>query len=173
MEIVEELDAWREQFAKTWLAHYQETGEVDWKRYNRPRNQTIPGGPGIDLSNSRLLLISTAGGYLPASQTPFDADNDLGDYTIRTFPVETPFDDIAFAHTHYDHTAVNKDPQVLLPLQHLKDLVAEGKIGELASDVISFGGYQPDVARIVEETIPVILGAAKASQARGALLVPA
>lgn len=172
LDIVENLDQWRVTFAQGWLAHYRATGEFDWSRYNRVHNRSAPPGAGIDLSKSRLALISTAGGYLPASQEPFDAENDLGDYTIRCFPVDTPYGDIAYAHTHYDHTAVNEDPQVLLPLGHLAELVDEGVIGELAPSVISFMGYQPDVVRIVEEMIPAIVAAAQAEEIDAALLVP-
>ena len=87
--------------------------------------------------------------------------------------MDTPFERIAFAHEHYDHTAVTTDPQVLLPLQHLQDMVAESKIGSLTGSVVSFSGYQPDVSRILDELIPLILTAVHAQDARGALLVPA
>ena len=120
-----------------------------------------------------MLLISSAGGYLKASQTPFDAANALGDYTIRTFPVTTPFSDLAFAHDNYDHTAVDADPQVLLPLVHLQDLVAEGVIGALDPQVISFHGYQPDVRRTVNELIPAIRERVDKEKVDAALLVPA
>jgi len=172
MEILENMDQWQADFEQGWLAHYQATGEFDWTRYNRPRNNSAPSGPGIELSKSRLALITTAGGYLPASQEPFDAENALGDYTIRRFASHTPLDVIAYAHTHYDHTAVNEDPQVLLPLGHLADLVDEGVIGELAPSVISLMGYQPDAVRTVEEAIPAIVEAAQAERIDAALLVP-
>lgn len=172
-QILEDLDSWEADFEAGWLAHYKETGEFNWKVYNRPRNEVAPAGPGIDLSQSRLALISTAGGYLPGEQPPFDAENDLGDYTIRLFPSATPFEAIDYAHTHYDQTAVRADPQVLLPLRHLETMVAEGKIGELAPSVINFMGYQPDVRRVVNEMIPEIVAAAKAEKIDGALLVPA
>ena len=169
---MEDLAGWEAEFEANWLAHYKKTGETFFKIYNRPRNELAPSGPGIDLSRSRLALISSAGGYLRHEQEPFDAENDLGDYTIRLFPASTSFEDIAYAHTHYDHTAVNTDPQVLLPLRHLTDMVAEGVIGELAPSVISFMGYQPDVRRVVEEMIPAIIDVAKAEEIDAALLVP-
>lgn len=173
VEILEDLSGWEAEFEAGWLAHYKETGGFNWKIYNRPRNTTAPQGSGIDLAHSRLALISTAGGYLRDDQTPFDAENDLGDYTLRLFPSSTPFEAIAYAHTHYDHTAVEADPQVLLPLRHLENMVAGGKIGELAPSVISFMGYQPDVRRVVNELIPEIMAVAKAEKIDGALLVPA
>ena len=104
-------------------------------------------------------------------QQPFDASNPVGDYTIRVFPPDTPFDHLAYAHEHYDHTAINTDPQVLLPLGHLREMVVNGKIGALTS-VVSFMGYQPDVSRLLDETIPAILQVAKEEQVTAALLVP-
>ncbi|MCB0192439.1 MAG: hypothetical protein KDJ65_10890 [Anaerolineae bacterium] len=173
MDILENIDAWWAEFEQGWMAHYQATGETNWKIYNRPRNKTAPAGPGIDVSRSRLALISSAGAYLKDSQEPYDAENDLGDYAIRTFPSSTPFGALAYAHTHYDHAAVEADAQVLLPLRHLEDMVSEGMIGELAPSVISFHGYQPDVTRVIGETVPAIIAAAKAEQIDAALLVPA
>ncbi|MBX0328037.1 glycine/betaine/sarcosine/D-proline family reductase selenoprotein B [Oscillochloris sp. ZM17-4] len=172
MDILENRDQWEATFRAGWLAEYQAAGSFNWKIYNRAKNTLAPDGPAVDLSASRLLLISSAGGYLPASQEPFDAENALGDYRIRAFPGSTPLNTIAYAHDHYDHAAVDADPQVLMPLRHLEDLVAEGVIGELAPNVISFMGYQPDLTRVLDELIPAILDAARAEGARAALLVP-
>ncbi len=174
MDILEDLQGWRTQFEQGWLAHYRNTGEMDWKRYNRPKNTNAPAGPAVELARSRLALISSAGGYLRDSQEPFIADKAaLGDYSLRRFPSSTPLGDLAFVHGAYDHTAVEQDPQVLVPLRHLEDLVAEGMIGELAPSVISFCGWQPDVVRTVKELIPTIVEAATAEQIEAAFLVPA
>lgn len=173
MEIVENLDQWVQSFRNGWLAHYERTGEADFKQYTRPHNRQAPAGPAVDLGRSRLLFITTAGAYLPASQQPFDAESKLGDYTLRIFPATTPLAEIAYAHTHYDHTAVDADPQVLMPLRHLEEMVHDGLIGALAPSVVSFSGYQPDVARVIEELIPPILDIAHKEQAHAALLVPA
>ncbi len=172
MDILENRDAWYSAYQEGWLRHYRETGETKWDLYKLPNNQITPAGKAVDLAQSRLLLISSAGGYLPATQAAFDAENALGDYTIRRVAMTTAPDQIAFAHTHYDHTAVNEDQQVLLPLGHLHDLVREGVVGELTTDLISFMGYQPDAVRVVDETIPAIVAMAKAMGAQAALLVP-
>ena len=172
MDILEHREEWLATFEENWLAHYRATGETKWDIYNRPAHSEAPSGKGLDLSSSRLVLISSAGGYLRDEQEPFDVADDLGDYSIRTFPVTTPPDRIAFAHGHYDHNAVDQDLQVLLPLGHLRDLVAGGVIGELAPEVVSFMGYQPIATRVVDQTIPDILLAVKSQNADGALLVP-
>lgn len=173
MEILEDREAWVAEFEENWLAHYQATGETNWKIYNRPKNEVAPSGKGIDLASSRLVLISSAGGYLKASQKAYDAENVLGDYTTRIFPTNTPFEALAYAHTHYNHTVVDADPQVLLPLRHLEAMLEEGKIGELAENVISFSGYQPIVTQVLDELIPTIVRAVQQEEVDAALLVPA
>lgn len=173
MEILENREDWLAAFNQGWLAHYRQTGEFDWKRYNRPTNHKVPAGPGIKLKHARLVLISTAGGYLKGDQEPFDAANPLGDYNIRTFPSAANFEELGFSHEHYNHEAIEEDPQVLLPLRHLEEMVEEGLIGGLCSSVISLMGYQPDATQVVDETIPAILDAILAEEAAAALLVPA
>ena len=173
MEIVENLDAWQVAFSQGWLAQFEKTGKPDWNRYPKIENRAAPPGPAINLGQSRLALISSAGAYLADSQEPFDAPNPLGDYGIRLFPSTIPVNRIAYAHDHFDHTAVIQDHQVLLPLQHLADMVVEGEVGELAPSVISFMGYQPDAERVVIELIPTIVDVALTEQIDAALLVPA
>jgi hypothetical protein len=173
MQILENYDEWQAAFRQGWLARYQQTGDCDWSLYCRPQNQTAPGGPGIDLARSRLMLVTTSGAYLPGLQEPFDAASKLGDYSIRRWPSSTPLEALDYAHEHYDQAAVREDPQVLLPLRHLAAMVEEGRIGELAPSVVSFMGYQPDVCRVVDEMIPEIVAAAQAEEVQAVLLVPA
>lgn len=173
MEIVEQLDTWSANFRSGWLAHLEATGNTDFKQYTRPRNRQAPGGPGVDLAQSRLMLISSAGGYLAGMQAPFDAESLYGDYTLRTFAATTPFEALAYAHTHYDHRYVDVDPQVLLPLRHLADMQAAGEIGEIADSVISFMGYQPDVEKVVTDLVPPVVELVQKERAHAALLVPA
>jgi hypothetical protein len=170
--IMENRDEWIAAYESDWLAHWQETGITDWNRYKRVRNKHVPAAPPIHLPDSRLLFISSAGGFLKGDQEPFDARNDLGDYTIRLFTTSTPLEQIAFEHDHYDHAAVNADPQVVLPLRHLEAMAAGGLIGELNPTVISFMGYQPDAARVVDITYPAILDAVRRERPDAVLLIP-
>ena len=173
MEIVENLEQWKQAYRDGWLAHYEATGESQGDLYVRPRNTQAPAGKGIDLSKSRLLLVTSSGAYLNGVQESFDAEDQIGDYSIRTFPFSTPANDLAFAHTHYDHAAVGADTQVLVPQGHLSQMAAEGRIGEMAPTILSFGGYLRDVGRVVDEVIPQMLDIARKERVDGALLVPA
>ena len=172
MQIIENLTQWKNEYETGFLADFAETGEVNWKLYPRIKNLSAPAGSSVELSRCRLMLVTTAGGYLKDSQEPFDASNVLGDYSLRLFSSSTAFEDIAYAHEHYDHAAVDADPQVLLPLRHLENLAAEGVIGELAPTVVSFSGYHPDIVSMVKLTIPPILDLARAERADAVLLVP-
>jgi hypothetical protein len=173
MEILENRTQWLQEFQAGWLAHFQETGLQDFKRYNRPKNSTPIPGPAVDLAQSRLLLVTSAGSYLPDCQQPYNAADPLGDYSIRSYASDTPLGDLAFAQDHYNHAAVMEDPQVLIPLDHLREMVNAGKIGALTPSVVSFHGYVPNAVRFVDETIPQIVAIAQQEQAQAALLVPA
>lgn len=172
MDILDHRAEWEAIFKDKFAAHVAEHGETDFSLYNRADNAEQPGGKAVDLSQSRLLFVTTAGGYLKDSQEPFDAPNLIGDYTYRLFPIDTPFDAIAYAHDHYDHQFVDADPQVLLPLKHLADMVEEGKIGELAPTVFSYSGYTPDLGQVLDKLVPAVVQQAKDQNADAALLVP-
>jgi len=172
MDILENKAQWQADYRSNFLEHYHRTGTLDWKLYPHPRNRQAPPGPGVDLSAGRLMLISSAGGYLTGGQQPFDAAHLLGDYTLRLIPRATTPEALVFSHDHYDHAAVDRDPQVLMPLGHLEDLTREGLIGDLSPSAVSFMGYQPDVARVVDKVIPPILEIAAAERINAALLIP-
>ena len=172
MEILENRDQWTQAYRQGWLANLEQTGLFNWQIYPLPKNKQSPAAPGVNLSESRLIFISSAGGYLRSSQEPFDAANPTGDYTVRTFPFTTPFQDLAFAHDHYDHAMIERDPQVALPLHHLQEIVAAGRVGSMTPSVVSFMGYQPDAARVVDEVVPRVLAIAREERAGAALLAP-
>ncbi|MCP4164987.1 MAG: hypothetical protein GY759_03715 [Chloroflexi bacterium] len=172
MEILENKQDWTRNYEKGWLAHLDETGAINWDLYEHPRNRSAPGAAGVELAKSRLMFISSAGAYLKHEQPPCDAANPTGDYSLRSFPTSTPFSALAYAHDHFDHTMVEQDAQVALPLRHLERLGEEGVIGDLAPSMVSFMGYQPDAARVVDELAPAVLNVARQENIQAALLAP-
>jgi len=171
MNIIDDLHNWSANFQNGWLNDYLQNGSINWKLYSYVKNKHSPSSTGINVANCKLLLISSAGGYL-SDGTSFDAENPLGDYSIRTFPLRTEFNELGFSHEHYDRTAVIQDGQVLLPLKHLQYLAEHKTIGEVSETVISFMGYQPDVRKVITLTIPAILDIVNTEKIDAALLVP-
>ena len=165
-------DTWLGAYRSRWLAHYQASGTIDWTLYPALILDTTPAGRAVDVTQASVLLITSAGGYIPGVHEPFDAANDLGDYSMRLIDTQYAPSSYRFAHDHYDHTAVEADPQVLVPVTHLLELQDEGMIGELAPQVVSFMGYQPDVGRVVDEMIPEIVQVARDLRIDAAFLVP-
>src|SRR5712691_7114532 len=90
------------------------------------------------LAQSRVALISTAAPYQPEAgdQGPGAAYNAAAKfYQVYSIPTETE-PDLRISHVGYDrlHTSA-KDINTYLPLARLKDAVAAGRIGSLASRV--------------------------------------
>lgn len=173
MEILERPLEWLRAFQDFWLSSPDKNEKFDWSRYTYPQNTMAPHSRGISLSKSRLLVITTSGAYYPAAHKPFQTHQPLGDYSIRVIPTAAPLEKLTFGNPHFDHQFVEKDPQVLLPLDHLQEMVGAHLLGSLAPVFVSFYGFQPHAIRVVKELIPNILSVAREYQANAALIIPA
>lgn len=97
------------------------------------------------LADARGVLVTTAGLHMPDDQ-PFDVDIAEGDTSFREIPSDCDLSRLRVSHTHYPHGRVEQDPNVILPLQRLRELVAAEVIGGLGPRCFSFGfgGYQTE-----------------------------
>ncbi len=102
-------------------------------------NDNIPWTPfKKPLTESCLAVISTAGFYLEGDE-PFDVDSAYGDSSFRTIPSNFAKEKLEIAHTHYPHTRVKEDINVLFPIDRLLELVKAKVIGRLSPNFYSFG----------------------------------
>lgn len=83
------------------------------------------------LAACTVALITTAGVHVRGQQ-PFDMENPDGDATFREIPANATPDTLTITHNYYDHTDADRDLNVVFPLEHFRDLVANGVIGALA-----------------------------------------
>ena len=173
MEILENAQSWKQRYEEKVIQPYLESGEFDFINYKFARNEATPGAKGISLSSAKLLFISSSGAFQPIKHETFNAGNAMGDYSIRQIPTGANLAEINYAHEHYDHTYVNQDPGVLIPLPFLKNKVKSGELGGLTSRWVSFMGYQPDAYRVATEITPAVVEAAREMHTTAALLVPA
>ena len=123
------------------------------------------------LGTATIALVTSAGVSGPA-QPPMDGENVEGDYTIRVLDVDTPADQIAVSHTHFDTSIARQDLNTVYPVERLRELAVEGVIGRLAPCAVSFMGYFPNVFRIRDEVAPAVVAAVQQTGADAALLVP-
>ena len=88
-----------------------------------------------------------------------------GDTSHREIPRHTPVDQIEFGVGSYDHTDVNSDPNVMLPIDRLEELITSGTIGNSVEAHVGFNGGGGDLERLRSELAPVLIDRLKAMHA--------
>jgi D-proline reductase (dithiol) PrdB len=106
-----------------------------------------------DLASATVTLVSATGVYL-ADQEPFPAE-DPGDTTYRVIPGDAPLESMRIVHGHYDHSEADTDPNIVFPLQTLRELVLDGVIGAVNAQHYSYG-FTTKLKELYEQTFPEI-----------------
>lgn len=125
---------------------YPEFGWHAFDRFSPVNPMRVP------LAHARVAFVTTAGAHLGA-QPPFDLGK-TGDASFRTFPSDTPLEDLALTHSGYDTRLASEDKNTVVPLDHLRDAEASGKIGQVAPSVYSFMGYMANTDPLIQESGP-------------------
>ncbi len=104
------------------------------------------------LSEARIALLTTGGAYVGDAQEPFIDD----DATYRVIPSATPVSDLAIFHEHYDKSNAEKDINVIFPIERLREMEREQRIGSIAESAFGFMGYivGDNIPRLIEDTAP-------------------
>ena len=109
----------------------------------------------VPISRAKLAVVTT-GGFYVEGQEPYETDGpeNLGDWSYREIPKDTPKEKLKVAHLHYDLSGPREDPNCVFPLDRFIELEHEGIIGGLADTNYSFMGYiqRPDL--LSTETAP-------------------
>ena len=126
------------------------------------------------LPESVLALVTTAGVHLK-SHEPFNMDDPDGDPSFRAIPTDLQGGDLTITHKYYDHSSADRDINVVLPLDRLRELVAERRIGGIGPFAYGFMGHidGPHVRTLTENTAPAVARRLKADRADAVLLTPA
>jgi D-proline reductase (dithiol) PrdB len=120
-----------------------------------------------DLSTATVALVSATGVYL-ADQEAFPTE-DPGDVTYRVIPPEADTASMRIAHHHYDHSEADADPNIVFPLESLRELVAEGVIAAVNSAHYSYG-FTTRLKELYETTFPEIADKIERSKTKLVLL---
>jgi len=109
------------------------------------------------------------------SDRPFDMDDPDGDPSVREIPNGVLPRDVVITHKYYDHTAADRDLNVVLPLDRLRELCAEGVVGGMAPTSYSFMGHIDGryLRTLIEETAPAVARRLRADRAEAVFLTPA
>ena len=107
------------------------------------------------LAQAVVALVST-GGVHRKDQPPYDLMDQHGDWSFREIGGDVAVADLMVSHSHYDTTDANADPNVVFPIDRLRELAAEGTIGSVSPLHIGMMGWNPDGARVRDETAPAV-----------------
>ena len=125
------------------------------------------------LAASKVGIVSTAGLVLPG-QPPFDEGVRGGDSSFRVIPSDADLTTLIDTHRSetYDHAGVHSDSNLVLPLDRLRELEHDGRIGSVAGRHLSFMGSITAPGRLTKESAPAAAQLFVEDQVDVALLVP-
>lgn len=116
-----------------------------------------------DLATAVVTLVSATGVYA-ADHLPFPTE-DPGDITYRLIPGDVEMSSLRIAHHHYDHSEADGDPNIVFPLESLRELAAEGLIARV-NDVHYSYGFTTRLKELYEQTFPELADKIERSKTR-------
>jgi D-proline reductase (dithiol) PrdB len=111
------------------------------------------------LSDCRVALVTTSGVHLKVDE-PFDVKSAEGDPTFRLIPAEATHDDLMVSDTHFNTEPAREDINCLFPIERLRDIAANGTIGQTAVSHVALMGFNPQpIPKLIEsaETVADLL----------------
>ncbi len=152
------------------MARFEKMPPAQAKHLAKLDCPTFPSTPWVKpvpLNQARLALVSTAG-LNRRGDAPFTGLS--GEY--RVIPNDTPADQVVMSHvsTNFDRSGFMQDLNLVLPLDRLRELAAEGVIGSLADFHYSFMGATDP--RQMEAGAREVAGLLKSDKVDTVLLVP-
>lgn len=104
-----------------------------------------------DLATATVALVTATGVHL-SDQEPFPTE-DPGDISYRVIPAAVEAASLRIAHHHYDHAEADADPNIVFPIDSLRELAAEGVIAALNDNHYSYG-FTTRLRELYETTFP-------------------
>ena len=101
------------------------------------------------MEDALVCLVSTAG-VREKKDRPFDVD---GDSTFRVISGEATGADLAYDDSHYDHACADRDVNCIFPIDRVRELAAERRVGGLTERHFSMG-FSQALRELRERTIP-------------------
>ena len=143
---------------------------ADYPPYRWVVNEDVPWTPlNKPLSRCKVALISSGGVYRK-DQPPFHQKDDT---SHREIPKDVSVDDLRISHFGYRTEDARKDPNCVFPIERMRELEADGVIGELADPTYTTMGGIYSARRVREELAVRLVERLKQNTVDVAYLVPA
>jgi D-proline reductase (dithiol) PrdB len=126
------------------------------------------------LRECRVCLITTGGIHVRTDKL-FNMEDPEGDATYRTIPSDARAEDLTITHNYYDHRDADRDFNILLPLDRLRELASAGHIGGMTQKHYSFMGHidGPHVPILKHRVLPQLLAELATEEPDFVFLTPA
>ena len=121
------------------------------------------------LAECRLGLVASGGIYV-SGQVAFHYRDDT---SLLQIPMDTPTSELRVTHFAYDLSDARQDPNVVFPMDTLRGLVREGRVGSLAANAYTFMGGIYSARRVREELAPRVTDCLLSEEVDAVLFVPA
>ena len=157
-----------------------ELSEFSWslrlflRAYPWRRIDPVPWTPlRAPLAECRLALVSSAAFVLPG-QAPFDESIRGGDPSFREIPSDADVSTLIDTHRSqsFDHTGLLRDPNLAFPIDRVRELAQEGRIGSVNRRHLSVRGSLTAPGRLIHQTAPEVARQLLDDGVDVALLVP-
>ena len=145
---------------------YAALGYPDYDWAHNPEAPTI--NPPVHLADSSVAVVASGGIYVEG-QVAFHYKDDA---SYRRIPMDVNVDDLRISHFAYDTTDAKADPNVVLPLEALRALEADGTIGSLVPTGLTFMGGIYSQRKVREDLIPALTDELREMAPDIVLLVP-
>lgn len=125
------------------------------------------------LAGCRVALVTSAGLAAPGDE-PFDDKVKGGDWSYRVIPGDVDVRSLEEHHrsNSFDHSGIEADRNMALPLDRLRELAADGTVGEVAPRHVSVMGSITATGRFVKHTVPEVVELLAGDGVDVVLLVP-
>jgi len=125
------------------------------------------------LSEACVAVVTTAGLHLP-HQPPFDRSVRGGDVSWREIPAGTAVDTLLISHKsdEFDGSGIERDKNLVLPLDRLNELAHERHIGGPAPNHFSFMGSITAPGRLISTSAPEVVIKLTEDRVDAVLLTP-
>jgi D-proline reductase (dithiol) PrdB len=104
------------------------------------------------LEDAAICLVSTAA-VRTRDDRPFNTE---GDTSWRTIPGDVEAKDLRYDDAHYDHACVDRDMNCVFPIDRVRELAAERRVGGLTTRHFSLG-YSQALRELRETVIPTLV----------------
>lgn len=165
------VDPWRfsgkflSEFLSKSIPEENRHPEIPWAPLTKP------------LSECKVALLSTAGLSMKGD-APFDMEYERkkptrGDSSWRRLSADASAESVEANHLHIDTGYIERDLNVALPLDRLRELVDRKLIGAVAESHYSVMGYQgSDSTQLEQKSAPEIATAMRSEEVDLVLLAP-